>query len=220
VNHLAHFHQDRGRPHEGPPGWFTAGVAVLDLWPTFARARPQRRPPVDPATVRGATPATPGGRALQRGLLRHLEVDAAFHVDPAFGAARAALAARARELDRRLAALLTHVGVELALDARLLAADPGLARGFYAALEQVEPDALEAELVAIIGPDAVGFQAAFEAFRTRRHLEDWTRPEAVAASLAHAVRLVGREPPPLAALAAFVTEALVAVTPLAVALDG
>ncbi len=199
-------------------------MAVLDLWPAFARARPRRRPPVDPAAVRAAAPTSPEGRALQRGLLRHLEVDAAFHADPAFGAARAALAApAARILDgegRRLAALLTHVGVELALDARLLAADPGLARGFYAALAQVEPDALEAELVAVVGPDAVGFQAAFQAFRARRHLEEWTRPEAVAASLAHAVRLVGREPPPLAALAAFVTEALVAVTPLAAALDG
>lgn len=220
MNHLAHFHADRAGTDPGPAGWFTAGVAVLDLWPAFARARPQRRPPVDPAAIRAAAPGTPEGRALQRGLLRHLLVDAAFHAAPAFAAARAALAPRARELDRRLAALLTHVGVELALDARLLAGDPGLARGFYAALAPVRPDALEAELVGIVGPDAAGFGAGFEAFRARRHLEGWTRPEAVAASLAHAVRLVGREPPPPAALVAFVELALVAVAPLAASPDG
>lgn len=174
--------------------------------------------------MRAAAPATAEGQSLRRGLLRHLEVDAAFHAAPAFREARAALAAPAARIlsgeGRRLAGLLTHVGVELALDARLLADDPGLARGFYAALAQVQSDALEAELVAIVGPDAAGFQPAFEAFRARRHLEGWTRPDAVATSLAHAVRLVGREPPPPAALAAFVAEALVAVAPLAAALDG
>lgn len=196
MNFLAHHHLDRGQRDVSPAAWFAAGVAVLDLWPRFRRTS-QAGARLDPLRVGRATPSTPEATALRAGLLRHEAVDAAFHGCAAFTAwRRAAAASAARRVGPGgLASLLGHVGVELALDRRLLLHDPTIGPELYALLEQVPPGALEAALVEVAGEVARGFGGTFAGFVAHRHLLAWTSVDAVARSLWHTVRLVGRTPP-------------------------
>lgn len=142
------------------------------------------------------------------GLLRHEAVDAAFHASAAFTAwRRAASAAAARRVGRGgLASLLGHVGVELALDRRLLLRDPSLGGELYALLEAVTPGALERALLEVAGEVARGFGEAWAEFVARRHLLAWTSLEAVARSLGHTVILVGRRPPAADELVGFLAD--------------
>jgi hypothetical protein len=207
VNFLAHHHLDRGQRDVSPGAWFAAGVAVLDLWPRFRRtAHAGGR--LDPLRVRDVAPSSPEGAALRAGLLRHEAVDAAFHGCAAFvGWRGAAPAAPPRRVGRGgLASLLGHVGVELALDRRLLLHDASLGPELYALLEQVPADALEGALVEVGGEAARGFAGTFAGFVAHRHLLAWTSVDAVARSLWHTVRLVGRAPPSAGDLAAFLEE--------------
>lgn len=215
MNFLAHHHLDRGQRDVAPAAWFAAGVAVLDLWPRFRRA-PGRR--LDPLRVGDARPSTPRGVALRAGLLRHEAVDAAFHACATFVSwRRAAATAAAAHVGRGgLASLLGHVGVELALDRRLLLHEPALGLELYALLEQAPPAALEQELVSLCGEVARGFAPLFAEFVARRHLLAWTSLDAVARSLGHTVALVGRSPPATPALVAFLADvdALLAAGPV------
>lgn len=123
MNFLAHFVVAARR---APPA-FVVGNALPDLLPLAA---PRLR--LRPAALSQAS----DGDGLRAGVLTHLAADAAFHKTTAFADAQAeirVLLAEAGFVGIRVRAFfLSHILVELALDAALLRADLSLADDFYA----------------------------------------------------------------------------------------
>lgn len=129
MNFLAHFVvATRGRI--SPPA-YVLGNALPDLLPLAAhRAR------FRPVSLALAPAANAVEAALRAGVLTHLRTDAAFHKAPTFAQAQADMKALLRDAGfvgmRLRPFFLAHVLAELALDAALLRAEPGLADAFYA----------------------------------------------------------------------------------------
>jgi len=82
------------------------------------------------------------GRQLARGILQHLGDDAAFHNSDAFAELQLVMAGRVRRfLGQRAGppvAFLSHLVLELLLDAALIAEDPGRLEAYYCGLESVD----------------------------------------------------------------------------------
>lgn len=125
MNFLAHFVVADRCPPLAPA--FVVGNALPDLLPLAA---PRLR--LRPAALVQAS----DGNGLRAGVLTHLAADAAFHKTTAFADAQAEIRVLLSEAGfvgiRVRAFFLSHVLVELALDAALLRADPSLAHDFYA----------------------------------------------------------------------------------------
>lgn len=131
MNFLAHFvlATRYGTPPRPRPA-YVLGNALPDLLPLADTRRRFR-----PATLETVPAETPEDAALRGGLLIHLATDAAFHKTASFARAQAAIKSLLREgnfTDIHLRPFfLAHVLAELALDAALLRAEPGLADAFY-----------------------------------------------------------------------------------------
>ena len=108
---------------------YVLGNALPDLLPrNGTRFRP--------ALLENSPTDDPSDAALRDGVLTHLATDAAFHRTASFERAQAGIKLLLRDggfSSMRLRPFfLAHVLAELALDAALLRAEPGLAEAFYA----------------------------------------------------------------------------------------
>jgi hypothetical protein len=186
VNYLAH-----GFRHVADP-WFLAGTALPDwLRVLDRRARVPAEtlaPHVDAADARVAS--------FARGALRHHEDDRAFHTSAAFAEARHAVADVLRcvldDADGHRPFFLSHLVVEVQLDASLAAATPRLLDDYYAALSSLAPDDVEsaARVLAPSAPD--GLARLVRRFVDERFLADYADPAATVRRLDRVVRGVGQ----------------------------
>ena len=131
MNFLAHYViATRSLAPPAPLPFYVVGNALPDLLPLADRHRRLR-----PATMRLSPAATPEENALRAGAQAHLATDAAFHKTAAFAEAQAhvgTLVQRAEFTAIRVRRFfLTHILVELALDAVLLRREADLADDFY-----------------------------------------------------------------------------------------
>lgn len=159
------------------------GAALPDLLGALDRRGPR-------ATLQGADRlAAEGARELARGVRAHLVADACFHALPAFTAGRAALAPLAASLAQAGARVrgffLTHLLLELLLDAELLAREPGLGAAFYATLARADRDAAARAAARALGAprDPAAFARGVERFVQGRFLLDYAEDEGLAARL-------------------------------------
>lgn len=189
-----------------PAGWFAAGVVLPDLRGHVPGAR------LGGPALAGARARTDEEGALLAGLVEHARADAAFHGSAAFTAWRRALrpAAEAAGARGSTGTLLIHVGIEVALDRRLLLAEPSLADELYRELAAVTPSALAAAVGALLGDEARPLAATFARFQERRHLAGWHDPAPAAQALARVCGALVRDParlPSPAAIEGFLVEA-------------
>jgi hypothetical protein len=170
MNYLSHFVFN----HEVcalPPGpYFVLGVALPDLWLRYSRRRRIRW-----KAVRAARPQDRVDADLRAGLLNHVEVDGVFHGLPVFAEWQRALRPLCRDGDVHsvLADFLAHMAVELALDQRLLLADPDLPDRFYELLARCD-EVLAAERTARLGDVPTdGLAEVIEQFIARGFLRQY-----------------------------------------------
>lgn len=159
------------------------GAALPDLLGALDRRGPR-------ATLEGAERlAAEGAHELARGVRAHLVADACFHQLPAFTAGRAALAPLAAGLAQEGARVrgffLTHLLLEMLLDAELLAREPDLGAAFYEALARADREAAARAAASALGAprDPAAFARGAERFVQARFLLDYVDDEALAARL-------------------------------------
>jgi len=168
MNFLAHGWHALDRP------WELAGTAVPDLLAAFDRAARVRR-----RHAAAALEGSDGTRAdVARGIVRHHDDDAWFHVQPTFVDLSLAFAIALREElageagDVRFG-FVGHILVEMLLDAALIAREPTVLGRYYEALAAVDPAALQA-VVGAIGPTpSTRLGPGLTRFVESRFLEDY-----------------------------------------------
>jgi hypothetical protein len=156
------------------------GAALPDLLGSFDRRAP-RLGAEAPARLLAIGP-----RDVARGVRAHQAADATFHELDAFREgcdALKPLVARLAERGARVRGFfVTHLLLEMLLDAALLEVEPGLARSFYDALERSDvAAAVRATSEAAGTPaDPAAFAAFFGRFRSWRFLEDYATDDGLA----------------------------------------
>ena len=174
MNFLAHYALLRP---SGPPPLLVLGNALPDLLPLAApRAR-----------FRQVTLATAPDSPLKVGVTTHLAADASFHTSPAFAQAQAEMKDLLRDAgftEMRLRPFfLAHVLAELALDAALLRADPGLAESFYAAFAAADLAVASHWAEAALHTPLPALPAVLARFTRARYLEQYAEDRGVAEGL-------------------------------------
>lgn len=191
MNYLSHQHLAGLVVPAGAPPEFFAGNVLPDLLALAGDGRLRAE------AVAGA----PGDDPLARGVRLHHAADHWFHSHPAFKAATADASARLRaapfeEAPRRLF-FVAHVFVELALDAAVLRAAPGIADDLYRALAAVPPGYLARRVAEWRGapPDGPRLRLAefLPGFIASGYLRDYARPEGLALALSRIGWRVGLE---------------------------
>ena len=182
MNYLSHYvynHDICGQPQRPV---FALGVALPDLWPRFSRRRRLRW-----RAVRAAVTADGDAAELRAGLLNHVAVDQRFHGLASFLTWQRALKATpgAGDVHSMTLDFMTHVALELALDQRLLRAEPALADRFYDTLAGADPLRVVADVSRVGDVDACGLEDTISLFVARRFLRRYATDE----GLAHAFGL-------------------------------
>lgn len=138
MNYFAH-----GRDFVGNP-YFLAGTAVpdwLNVSDRGVRVRAKHALPF-------CADADPRLAALARGIIQHHRDDAWFHEQAWFAEANWRLAALVRETmpndDGLRPSFLGHILVEILLDAALIAQTPHVLEAYYAAMESLDPEWVQA----------------------------------------------------------------------------
>ena len=170
-----------------PLAAYVVGTALPDLLP-LAAARVRVRP----VQVAGQAGRTQLEAALGAGAAVHLATDAAFHKSEAFAEA-AAMAGRivagagfdGIRVRRFFAA---HVLTELALDAALLRAEPGLAGEFYAAFAAADFEAVTCWAEEITGKPLPHLPGVLTRFARSQYLREYAEDDGVATGFSNVCR--------------------------------
>ena len=183
MNFLAHYvlaTRYREPPDSLPD--YVLGNALPDLLPLAAPRARLRRAVAECAPVTG-----PGQAALRSGVLTHLVTDAIFHKTDAFARAQADMKALLRDggfVGMRLRPFfLAHVLAELALDAALLRAEPGLAADFYTKLDAADFAQASRWTEATLHTGLPELPAVLTRFTRSRYLHSYADDEGVAEGL-------------------------------------
>lgn len=174
MNYLGHFVYNHEVRRLAPDAHFVMGVALPDLWPRFSRRRRIRW-----TTLRAAQPNVPADVHLRAGLLNHVETDRSFHMLPCFAQWQRELKVGLGdgELHSMVVEFLTHLGIELALDSRLVRDDPQRAARFYDTLAGCDATDVERRVSVLGGVDARGLGEEIAGFIGRRFLCRCGEPE-------------------------------------------
>jgi hypothetical protein len=167
MNYLAHSLACLDDPYE------VAGAAVPD-WLGLTRPRLRCR-------SRQAAPfaelSDPCVAAVARGVMRHHADDDWFHQTATFCDLSLEFARRVRhttgDVDGMRPSFLGHILVELLLDATLMAENRWRVDAYYAALNQVDADAVAGAVGTMIGADASALASIIRRFRVMRFLYDY-----------------------------------------------
>ena len=183
MNYLAHFvynHDIRSLPCEP---YFVMGVALPDLWSRYSRSRRIRWRVVNSAVV-----AAPPEVQLRDGLLNHLAADQQFHGAVTFRRWQGELkqAVPAGDVHPALVDFLTHVSIELVLDAHLMHADDDLVETFYNVVARCDPIVVEQAIATVADVATDGLRDVIQQFVARRFLHNYRTP----AGLADVVRII------------------------------
>jgi|GEM_PF-327686 hypothetical protein len=190
MNFLAHHVIGLRWAVSGAPPEFFAGNVLPDLLSMSGDGR-----------LRGLSPALPPDGPLEAGIRLHLTADHAFHAGPAFKEVTSGASELLRsgdwEAPPRRVFFLAHVFVELALDAHLLRAQPGLADDLYDRLRAADPGAVHAGMSRLLTP-AGGSPPALPrlastvaSFTEAGYLNDYRSPRGLAVALARVSRRGG-----------------------------
>ncbi|MFN0060712.1 MAG: hypothetical protein ACKVX7_19835 [Planctomycetota bacterium] len=171
MNFLSHGYEHLDTPY------LLAGTAVPDWLGLVARGVRLRE-----AQVREWTTHTdPTTRAVARGMLLHLEDDRWFHSAPTFLALCDRFTARIRgalDVSEQLRpSFVAHIAIEMLLDGVLEVETPGLVDSYYAALENVDPLALERIVSAVSGQAVTTLAPHVGRFKSWRFLGDYNDDE-------------------------------------------
>jgi hypothetical protein len=173
-----------------------AGTAVPD-WLSVAdrrvRARAARAKPLvgDP---------DPCVSAVARGVVQHHHDDGWFHNTDAFNEVCWQVTQHCRNAlpqdEGFRPSFLGHILVEILLDAQLAAADPGLLDRYYAAMDQIDPLAVQAAVnqIAVVPTDALAW--FIERFRQEQFLRDYVDDAKLLYRLNQVMRRVRLSPLP------------------------
>ncbi len=193
MNYLSHFvfnHEVCGRPAEP---YFALGCALPDLWLRYSRVHRIRWP-----ALRAAAPTEPRDGQLRAGLLNHVAVDQRFHALPLFQEWQRRVRSRVAHDGHPpvLLDFLAHAALELALDQRLLQADPTLVERFYGLLEMCDPDDVAARVGRLGRVRTDGLAAVIRAFFARRFLRHYRTVDGLVDVLRIILGLARIPPPP------------------------
>ena len=147
--------------------------------------------------------ADPRLRAFCAGVRRHLHDDGWFHGTRAFAEVTARLGVTLRETfgpgDGFRSGFLGHVGMEMLLDDVLRARVPGCLPRYYAAVDAVDPEEVQAFVNRLhpVGTDRLA--KTIRGFRESRFLEDYADPARLLFRMNQVCRRVRLTPLPAAA---------------------
>ena len=96
------------------------------------------------------------------------------------------------EVDGHRPSFVAHLVVEVQLDASLAAETPGLLDDYYAALDSLAPDDVEAAARVLAPASAAGLARLVRRFVDERFLADYADPAATVRRLDRVVRGVGQ----------------------------
>ena len=199
MNYFAHGLRFLDQP------WVLAGTAVPDWLSVADRGVRVREKLVAPFAVEGV----PSWRVeLAVGILAHLEDDRWFHQSAAFYEIGGELTRVFRETlgtaDGHRPAFLGHVGAELLIDALLIERDPSRLDGYYAALDAIDPAAVERAVNRMSRRPTERLATFVEEFRRERFLFDYREPERLLYRLNQVLRRIKLNPLPETFVAALV----------------
>lgn len=190
MNYFAHGLRFVDRP------WFLAGTAIPDWLSVSDRQARVRARHVAPFADESGSPTA----EIAAGILQHLHDDAWFHATPAFYAVSGELTnlfRRALPADEgHRPSLLGHIVTELLLDAVLIAREPVRLDAYYAALEQVDPLAVQAAVNQMARQPAERLVQFIPLFSRERFLGDYLSAERLRFRLNQVLRRVKLSPLP------------------------
>lgn len=184
MNFLAHYYVGtRLQLSIAPLPAYAVGTSLPDLLPLAAPRTRLRLPlPNQPVTCNADQHL-----ALTAGIRSHLMADAAFHKSPGFGDAQVKAGLLLNEAGfsgirvRRF--FISHILVELALDAALLRSAPYLGEEFYAAFSAADFESITQWTVAATARPLPDLSSVLERFANSRYLLQYLSDEGVAQGL-------------------------------------
>jgi hypothetical protein len=196
MNYLAHGYRFTDDPY------LLAGTAVPD-WLSVVDRRVRAR-------SKGALPlvdnADPRTAAIARGIVQHHRDDDWFHRTPAFAELSWQFTVQIRDVlgrdDGLRPSFLGHILVELLLDAAIAEAHPQVLDTYYAALAEVDEQAVQQVVERVAGRPAGQLAEFINLFRQHRFLYDYADDEKLHYRLNQVMRRVGLSalPPELLAV--------------------
>lgn len=176
--------------------YFLAGTALPDLLSVIDRRVRMRR-----RQAELHVDSTDRMRAeIARGVIQHLDDDAAFHVCPAFLELQFQLAQLVREAvaedDGHRPGFLGHILVEILLDASLIEQQPRRLDRYYEAVNSVDGEVLQDTVNAISRHPTYQLAELLPRFVSEQFLYDYLDDERLLYRLNQVMRRVGLEPLP------------------------
>lgn len=153
--------------------FFLAGTALPD-WLSVVNRQWRFRAPQLRSQLLGLGPTAT--ERFARGVLQHLEDDSNFHKSPAFSAALVEVLRFTRPHVNGCGippVFLSHLLVEVLLDATLLSQRPGGAEHYYRTLDEVDPEWIERSTGELLGRSTPGVATFVRLFRKEEILYDY-----------------------------------------------
>ena len=196
MNYLAHGWRFAAEPY------FLAGTAAPD-WLSVIDRKTRLR---SKRAAEFATDRDPILAAVARGVMQHHADDAWFHATPAFNELCLAFAVQIRDVlpgdEGFRPSFLGHILVELLLDATLAEEEPRRLDEYYAALAELDAEAVERAISHLATQPATRIVQLLPRFATERFLYDYLDDGKLLTRLNHVMRRVGLPllPPAIAEL--------------------
>ena len=185
LNYLAHAYQHLDDPY------FAAGTGLPDWMSVVDRKNRPRRQYAEPV----AEHSDPSIAAFARGCLQHHTDDAWFHQNERFVTLSSQFSVELRELLGsglgHQAGFVVHIVVELLLDAILIERDPSLLDGYYAALESLDAELVQAGANAICRQPVTRLAELLPKFIEVRFLADYSDDVLLLRNLNRVMKRVG-----------------------------
>ncbi len=196
MNYLAHALPFLDRPY------FAAGTAVPDWLMVADRSVRLRSKHIEASLEKGEDDGDPCTREVAAGALQHLRDDARFHATRAFAETTLELAALVRKVmrgetgGRTSAVLLSHLLVEILLDASLAAENTRRLDEYYRLLDGIDPYRVETAVNRFARRPTERLAPFIELFRRERVLCDYAEDGRLMRRLNQIMRRVGLDPLP------------------------
>jgi len=185
MNYFAHAAEHLSRPY------FVAGLAIPDWLSVVDRRVRARGPSAEPFLL----DADPRVREIAAGIIRHHQDDRWFHQTRVFAELNLQFALEIRDAlpgdDGFRPSFLGHILIELLLDADLIAADPGQADHYYAALQRVSASLVQQTVNQIASRPTDQLQRLIPRFIAERFLYDYLDDSRLLVRLNQVMRRVG-----------------------------
>lgn len=189
MNYFAHAYLYLHEPY------FVAGTAVPDWLSVVNRGMRLRPPAVAPHLENGDGVS----RRVAAGILQHLKDDRRFHGTAAFSEALTAVLGEIRPALAEVRippVFLSHLLVEVLLDAALVARLPDAVETYYRALEEVLPEVIAAAVSRMTHQPIPGLAPFIRLFCRERILFDYLQDDKLWMRLGQVMRRLGLPPLP------------------------